>query len=152
MPRPCSGRAHAHAETKRPHLIDAPEHAPQLAQDPVDASVVGGVETFEFCAVVVSRCATSRAEVDVVGDSEVLERHERAPTMASQSRSSAAIRPPKNSRPGRRCHRCARGRGEAEQLFGFEVIEQPAVARAAAWVELVDDDHIELVRIDGGEW
>ncbi len=35
--------------------------------------------------------------------------------------------------------------GEAEKLDGLEVVEQPAVRRGGGMVELIDDDHVEVI-------
>ena len=123
-------------------IVCQPQH---LVQHGAGPGVGAGVEIAEgFDVVALAAAPRDVGQVEPVVDAEVHERRE--PLLVDgvpqpQLGGDAIVEPVQD----RQAVAAFRRGGEAEQLPGLHVVEQPAVRRRRRVVELVDDHHVEVI-------
>ncbi len=141
----------ADAEAERAHpggVVHAPR---ELLEDESGPGVAAGEEVGELLHVVAAAPPPGNvAQVEAIVDAVVGEGHEAMlvdGVPESQLGGDAPVEPAEDGQSVASLG----GRGEAEELARPHVVEQRAIRRGGGVVELVDDDHVEVIRGEVGE-
>ncbi len=134
------------AEADGPHLLRAGDLVAEFADHLGGAGVVAGVEVAQLRGVVVAALPLQLAEVDVVRDAEVVERHQQIGVQGVPEAQFAGGAAVEELLGDVDAVAAFRRRGQSEELLRLQVVQQPAVGGRHGVVEFIDDDDVEEVR------